>query len=117
MGEGSHFYQINGKHFITSYDSAGYMVGDHADKATGPYDATVSSAEEAPGIGVTGRLRPGPNLPFVLTLPQNNFSSAILLHQGGIVQTPSGEWWGFSMMDHNAVGRLLCLTTSSIPIS
>ncbi|MDP4277456.1 MAG: glycoside hydrolase, partial [Bacteroidota bacterium] len=32
------------------------------------------------------------------------------LHQGGVVQTQSGEWWAFSMMDHNAVGRLLCLS-------
>ena len=32
------------------------------------------------------------------------------MHQGGIVQTPSGEWWGLSMMDHNSVGRLTCLS-------
>ena len=32
------------------------------------------------------------------------------MHQGGIVQTPAGEWWGFSMMDHNSVGRLTCLS-------
>ncbi|WP_375435956.1 family 43 glycosylhydrolase [uncultured Hymenobacter sp.] len=112
VGEGSHFYKINGKYFITNtnYDPVGYMVCARADKATGPYETTVISAEEALGIGVTWRLRPGPNPPFVLTPPQNDFSSAIPLHQGGIVQTPTGEWWGFSMMDHNAVGRLLCLS-------
>jgi xylan 1,4-beta-xylosidase len=32
------------------------------------------------------------------------------MHQGGIVQTPAGEWWGFSMMDFNSVGRLLGLS-------
>ena len=32
------------------------------------------------------------------------------LHQGGIVSTPAGEWWGFSMMDYNSVGRLLGLS-------
>jgi hypothetical protein len=32
------------------------------------------------------------------------------MHQGGVVQTPSGEWWGFSMMDANSVGRLTALS-------
>jgi xylan 1,4-beta-xylosidase len=32
------------------------------------------------------------------------------LHQGGIVDTLTGEWWGFSMMDYNSVGRLMCLS-------
>lgn len=32
------------------------------------------------------------------------------MHQGGIVQVQSGEWWGYSMMDHNSIGRLLCLS-------
>ena len=34
----------------------------------------------------------------------------LAMHQGGIVQTPAGEWWGFSMMDLNSVGRLLGLS-------
>jgi hypothetical protein len=32
------------------------------------------------------------------------------LHQGGVIQTPSGEWWGYSMMDFNSVGRLTALS-------
>jgi beta-xylosidase len=32
------------------------------------------------------------------------------MHQGGIVSTLTGEWWGFSMMDVNSVGRLTCLS-------
>jgi xylan 1,4-beta-xylosidase len=32
------------------------------------------------------------------------------MHQGGIVHTPEGEWWGFSMMDFNSVGRLTALS-------
>ena len=32
------------------------------------------------------------------------------LHQGGVVDTPGGDWWGFSMMDYNSVGRLTCLS-------
>jgi hypothetical protein len=32
------------------------------------------------------------------------------MHQGGVVQTPAGEWWGFSMMDANSIGRLTALS-------
>jgi xylan 1,4-beta-xylosidase len=114
VGEGSHFYKINGKYFITNtnYDPIGYMVCARADKPTGPYEVTVISAQETLGIGLTARLHPGqgPTPPFQLDPPQTDFPSAIPLHQGGIVETPTGEWWGFSMMDHNAIGRLLCLS-------
>jgi beta-xylosidase len=112
-GEGSHFYKIDGKYFITStnYDPVGYMVCARADKPMGPYEITVISAEETLGIGVGYRLGRGTEKePFPLSPPQKDFLSAIPLHQGGIVQTPTGEWWGFSMMDHNSIGRLLCLS-------
>jgi hypothetical protein len=32
------------------------------------------------------------------------------MHQGGIVQTPAGEWWGWSMYEGNSVGRLTALS-------
>jgi len=32
------------------------------------------------------------------------------MHQGGIVNTPEGEWWGLSMMDANSIGRLTALS-------
>lgn len=114
VGEGSHFYKINGKYVITNtnYDPVGYMVCARADRPTGPYEVTVISAEEALGIGLTARLRggQGPTPPFALSPAQPELPSAIPLHQGGLVDTPGGEWWGFSMMDHNAIGRLLCLS-------
>jgi len=34
----------------------------------------------------------------------------LTLHQGGIVDTETGQWWGFSMQDHNSVGRLTSLS-------
>ena len=42
-----------------------------------------------------------------------NAMGCATLHQGGIVQTREGEWWGFSMQDFRAVGR----TTSLSPIT
>ncbi len=92
MGEGSHFYKINGQYFITSawYSGPMRMPCARASKPEGPYEVNRAiSAEETFGVA-TGAL-----------------------HQGGIVSTPQGEWWGFSMMDYNSVGRLTCLSPVS----
>ncbi len=90
MGEGSHFYKIDGKYFITSAWYAGRpmrMPCARASKPEGPYEVNRAiSAGEDFGIA-TGAM-----------------------HQGGVVSTPKGEWWGFSMMDYNSVGRLTCLS-------
>ncbi|HEX9653578.1 MAG TPA: glycoside hydrolase 43 family protein [bacterium] len=112
-GEGCHFYKIDGKYYITNtnYDPVCYQVCLRSDKPTGPYEIEVISAEENFGIDTGWRLnntRQGP--PFNLIPPQKNFVGRIPMHQGGIVQVQSGEWWGYSMMDHNSIGRLLCLS-------
>jgi xylan 1,4-beta-xylosidase len=112
-GEGSHFYKINGKYYITNtnYDPVCYQVCLRADNPRGPYEIRVMSAKESFGIGTGWRLagqQSGP--PFKLTPPNENLLGAIPLHQGGIVQIQSGEWWGWSMMDRNSIGRLTCLS-------
>lgn len=114
MGEGCHFYKIDGRYYIISanYDPVGYMVCARADRPDGPYEMTTISAEETFGVGHGWRLkgmgRGGPG--FELQPPRPSQMGATPMHQGGIVQTPAGEWWGFSMMDHNSVGRLTCLS-------
>ena len=112
-GEGSHFYKINGKYYITNtnYDPVCYQVCLRADKPEGPYKINVMSAEENLGVGTSWQLRDYKNgPPFKLIPPATNYVGCITLHQGGIVQTQTGEWWGWSMMDHNAVGRLTTLS-------
>jgi beta-xylosidase len=111
-GEGSHFYKINGKYYITNtnWDPVCYQVCLRADQPTGPYEIEVISAEENLGIGTGWRLNGNVGPPFNLVPPQKNFVGRIPLHQGGIVQVQSGEWWGYSMMDHNSIGRMLCLS-------
>lgn len=39
-----------------------------------------------------------------------NAFAAVPLHQGGIVQLPNGDWWGFSMMDVKSMGRTTFLS-------
>ena len=88
MGEGAHFYKFNGQYFITSawYLGTMKMPCARADRPEGPYEVKDISAGEDFGIAKGA------------------------MHQGGIVETPVGEWWGFSMMDFNSLGRLTGLS-------
>jgi beta-xylosidase len=113
MGEGSHFYHINGKYYIFSanYDPICYEVVARAARLEGPWEVTTASAEESFGLGTGWRLQgAGREAGIRLTPPRPLETASMAMHQSGVVQTPSGEWWGLSMMDHNSVGRLTCLS-------
>ncbi len=111
-GEGSHIYKINGKYYITNtnYDPVCYQVCLRADKPYGPYEVNVMSAEENLGIGTGWRVNTNGEAPFNLIAPIENYVGCIPMHQGGIVQIQSGEWWGWSMLDYNSVGRVVGLS-------
>lgn len=114
MGEGNHFYKIHGEYYITSAWFAGRMrmACARSDKPEGPYEVNKEiSADEEFGLPEGNRLaneRQGP--PFTLMAPDPKRVGRLALHQGGLMDTPKGEWWGFSMMDYNSVGRLTCLS-------
>lgn len=115
IGEGVHFYKFKGRYYITSsnYDPVGYMACARADRIEGPYEVTTISAQETLGTGNGYRLAGmgrGELGEFTVYPPQPAGMGAIPMHQGGIVDTPTGEWWGFSMTDHNSVGRLTALS-------
>ena len=114
MGEGSHIYKINGKYYIVSAIPGAHvpMKCARADKLTGPWEVETISAEESLGIGQGYRLKDSrrQDPPFELNPPDPSQNRDLDLHQGGIVETQTGEWWGFSMQDHNSVGRLTALS-------
>ncbi len=113
MGEGVHFYKIDGKYFITSawFNGRMRMPCARADKPEGPYEVNQAiSMDEDFGLAEGYRLQRGPAPPFNAIPPNSADRGRMSLHQGGIVNTPGGEWWGFSMMDYNSVGRLTCLS-------
>ncbi|MDX2029208.1 MAG: glycoside hydrolase 43 family protein [Blastocatellia bacterium] len=113
MGEGVHFYKIEGKYYITSAWFAGRMRMPcaRADRPEGPYEVNPAiSADEDFGLAEGYRLQGRSGPPFKITPPNPASRGRMSLHQGGIVNTPSGEWWGFSMMDYNSVGRLTGLS-------
>ncbi len=120
MGEGHHFYKIDGKYFIISanYSPSGRMQAARADHVEGPYETVVIATNETFGtqkglllnpIGLGGSV-PAPGEIFHVTPPGDNQLGAVPLHQGGIVQLPNGDWWGFSMMDFRSVGRTTALS-------
>ena len=120
MGEGHHFYKINGKYYIISanYSPVGRMQCARAERPEGPYETVTISAKETFGtmramtvgnVGL-GSPVPGDGFQFKINEAEGNYLSAVPLHQGGIVDLPNGEWWGFSMVDFMAVGRTTCLS-------
>ena len=114
IGEGAHFYRIGGKYYITSAWYAGRMrmPAARADHIEGPWEINPSvSADEAFGLRQGPRLRGNGNVPDIAVNPANPTArGGMAMHQGGIVQTPAGEWWGWSMFEGNSVGRLTALS-------
>jgi len=111
MGEGSHIYKLKGKYYIVSAIPGAHvpMKCARADRLTGPWEVKTISEGESLGIGQSYRLR-RQTPPFEITPPNPSERASLTLHQGGIIDTVKGEWWGFSMQDHNAVGRLTSLS-------
>jgi xylan 1,4-beta-xylosidase len=115
MGEGLHFYKIDGKYFILSawYENVMRMPAARADRPEGPYEVNQAiSIDEDFGLAQGNRLRDmrGTKPPYDIRPGDPNVPGKMSLHQGGIIQTPLGEWWGYSMMDFNSVGRLTALS-------
>jgi len=99
MGEGHHLYKINGKYVDVSAIPGGavdQMVAV-ADAITGPW--RVERMVQGESLGVTAA---APDL----ARPHDR---GLWLHQGGIVDTPSGEWWSIIMSDHGSAGRMVSL--------
>lgn len=114
MGEGSHFYKIDGKYYIVSAIPGAHVPMKCARSASlsGPWEVATISEEESLGIGQGYRLKNNRQRtpPFEMNPPDPDPRRSLTLHQGGIIDTPGGEWWGFSMQDHNSVGRLTSLS-------
>ena len=118
MGEGAHIYKFDGRYFITAAWFAGSMrlTGARTDSIFGPWEINPSLSEwEDFGLNEGYRMKDG-GLPFTATPPYDLIppnarrDGRVSLHQGGIVDTPDGAWWGWSMMDYNSLGRLTALS-------
>jgi beta-xylosidase len=99
MGEGHHLYKITGQYVDVSAIPGGpvdQMVAV-ADSIDGPWRVTRMVQGESLGVTQATPARAQPN------------DRGLWLHQGGIVDTPSGEWWSIIMSDHGSAGRMVAL--------
>ncbi len=99
MGEGHHLYKIKGKYYDISAIPGGpvnQMIA-RADSIDGPWE--VTTMVDAESLGVT-QATP--------SKAQAN-DRGLWLHQGGMCDTPSGDWWCTIMSDHGSAGRMVSL--------
>ena len=113
MGEGHHLYKINGKYFDVSALPGAHtdQVVARADSIRGPWQVDHMVRSESLGVPSQNGVRGGrgTNQTFTITHSEPNSGGGLTLHQGGIVDTPSGEWWNIIMQDHGSIGRLVAL--------
>lgn len=118
MGEGLHLYKIKGRYFLTSawYLEIMRLPVARADHLTGPWEVNQNiSRGEQFGQVLGWRLstfRPPLSTapPYAILPPDPSAIGRMAVHQGGIIDTPTGEWWGISMGEENAVGRVVTLS-------
>ncbi len=116
VGEGHHMYKIDGKYVLisTDYKPNGRTLCSIADNILGPYETRVMTADEtfgyhaAPLTEIRGRIMPDGH-PVRVPLVNPDATAASNIHQGGIVQTQTGEWYALLMMDFHSIGRTVTL--------
>ncbi len=83
-GEGSHAYKIHGTYYVFNavYSMNATIACSRSPHRDGPFTSTTVCANQMPWHAP---------------------------HQGGIVQLPNGDWWGFSLADTGPVGRTMWL--------
>jgi xylan 1,4-beta-xylosidase len=99
MGEGHHLYKIKGKYVDLSAmpgATTDQMVAI-ADSIDGPWKTTRMVQSESLGVTTAPLARAQAN------------DRGMTLHQGGMCDTPSGEWWCMIMSDRGGIGRLVFL--------
>ena len=120
MGEGHHAYKIDGKYYILSseYAPMGRMQCARSESIFGPYETTAISVMESLGTQkfplITNANDPknkwmDDDYKFTVATGGDNELGNATIHQGGMLMTPNGEWYGLTMLDFVGVGRTTCL--------
>ena len=124
VGEGHHMYKIGDMYYLisTDYYPNGRTLCSRSKSIWGPYETITITADETFGyhqapltqvpqgeqyrIGYNGTKYGIPDVDKDATACTN-------IHQGGIVEDQSGQWWAVLMMDFHSIGR----TTTLAPIT
>ena len=116
VGEGHHMYKMNGMYYLisTDYKPNGRTLCSRSKSIWGPYETCVITADEnygyhaAPLTQWRGRIVPDGSR-FVIPQVDVDATACSNIHQGGIVQDQSGQWWALLMQDFHSIGRTVTL--------
>ena len=120
IGEGHHMYKINGMYYLisTDYSPNGRTLCSRAKSIWGPYETITITADETFGYhaapltqvpqGVKYRIGED-GTRFGIPAVDKDATACTNIHQGGIVEDQSGQWWALLMMDFHSIGRTVTL--------
>ena len=114
MGEGLHAYKIKGQYYLLSAIPGAHtnLVCARADTLAGPWTIEPLTDLESLGVPTDDALKvngQGKAQTFERVKRDPNLAGGLTIHQGGIVDTPGGQWWSILMQDHGTLGRVSTL--------
>ena len=120
VGEGHHMYKIGGMYYLisTDYKPNGRTLCSRAKSIWGPYETITITADETFGYHAAPitkvpqgeKYRIGENgTRFSIPTVDRDATACTNIHQGGIVEDQSGQWWALLMMDFHSIGRTVTL--------
>ena len=121
VGEGHHMYKINGMYYLisTDYKPNGRTLCSRSKSIWGPYETITITADETFGYHAAPltqvpqdvKYRIGEDgTRFGIPLVNKDATACTNIHQGGIVEDQSGQWWALLMMDFHSIGRTVTLS-------
>ncbi len=120
VGEGHHMYKINGMYYLisTDYYPNGRTLCSRSKSIWGPYETITITADETFGyhqapltqVPRDVKYRIGEDgTKFGIPEVDKDATACTNIHQGGIVEDQSGQWWALLMMDFHSIGRTVTL--------
>ena len=120
VGEGHHMYKINGVYYLisTDYKPNGRTLCSRSKSIWGPYETITITADETFGYHAAPltqvprdvKYRIGEDgTSFGIPAVDKDATACTNIHQGGIVEDQSGQWWALLMMDFHSIGRTVTL--------
>ena len=120
VGEGHHMYKINGMYYLisTDYRPNGRTLCSRSKSIWGPYETITITADETFGYHAASltqvpqdeQYRIGHDgTRFGIPEVDKDATACTNIHQGGIVEDQSGQWWALLMMDFHSIGRTVTL--------
>lgn len=120
VGEGHHIYKIGGMYYLisTDYRPNGRTLCSRSKSIWGPYETITITADETFGyhaapltqVPQDEQYRIGHDgTKFGIPEVDKDATACTNIHQGGIVEDQSGQWWALLMMDFHSIGRTVTL--------